>query len=406
MDQDITQKISRSAMRKKIRVLTVVTVLSVSTAVLAILACAVLFIHFTYKGTALATFGEQSKEFEKEDDPGEVTVEVISDAVYTQEEVDQMVTEAMKNMKPEDDSIVLKMLQDRLVEGDGTMSIFRDLYPEHIVMLDKGQYYFIEKDDSLAKNTYNTEWFVSDENGFVNYTVGYVGEADEAEGAVLPEENEDNLFEDVSYFEGETYKGIDVSKFQGEIDWEQVKEAGIDYAIIRVGIRGYTEGLIVEDECFKQNIEGALAADIPVGVYFFTAAVNAQEAEEEAQFVIDMLQGYEVDYPVYLDIEDVNSKNCRTNHLTKEERTDLAEIFLNKVAESGYKPGLYGNLKTYMLMLDLPRLEKYDKWLAAYTLPAYYPYEYKMLQYSEKGRVPGINVAVDLNISFKNYTEE
>ena len=193
MDQDITQKISRSAMRKKIRVLTVVTVLSVSTAVLAILACAVLFIHFTYKGTALATFGEQSKEFEKEDDPGEVTVEVISDAVYTQEEVDQMVTEAMKNMKPEDDSIVLKMLQDRLVEGDGTMSIFRDLYPEHIVMLDKGQYYFIEKDDSLAKNTYNTEWFVSDENGFVNYTVGYVGEADEAEGAVLPEENEDNL---------------------------------------------------------------------------------------------------------------------------------------------------------------------------------------------------------------------
>ena len=406
MDQDITQKISRSAMRKKIRVLTVVTVLSVSTAVLAILACAVLFIHFTYKGTALATFGEQSKEFEKEDDPGEVTVEVISDAVYTQEEVDQMVTEAMKNMKPEDDSIVLKMLQDRLVEGDGTMSIFRDLYPEHIVMLDKGQYYFIEKDDSLAKNTYNTEWFVSDENGFVNYTVGYVGEADEAEGAVLPEENEDNLFEDVSYFEGETYKGIDVSKFQAEIDWEQVKEAGIDYAIIRVGIRGYTEGLIVEDECFKQNIEGALAADIPVGVYFFTAAVNAQEAEEEAQFVIDMLQGYEVDYPVYLDIEDVNSKNCRTNHLTKEERTDLAEIFLNKVAESGYKPGLYGNLKTYMLMLDLPRLEKYDKWLAAYTLPAYYPYEYKMLQYSEKGRVPGINVAVDLNISFKNYTEE
>lgn len=404
MEQDLTQKVSRSAMRKKIRVLTVVTVLSVSTAVLAILACAVLFIHFTYKGTALATFEEHSKEFEKENSSGEVTVEVMSDAVYTQEEVDKMVTEAMNNMKPEDDSLVLKMLQDRLVEGDGTMSIFRDLYPEHIVMLDSGQYYFIEKDETLAVNTYNTEWFVPDEKGFLNYTVGY--EADEVEGDALAIENEDTGFEDVSYFEGETYKGIDVSKFQGEIDWEQVKEAGIDYAIIRVGIRGYTEGLIVEDEYFKQNIEGALAADIPVGVYFFTAAVNAQEAEEEAQFVIDMLQGYEVDYPVYLDIEDVKSPNCRTNQLTKEERTDLAEIFLNKVAEAGYKPGLYGNLKTYMLMLDLPRLEQYDKWLAAYTLPAYYPYEYKMLQYSEKGRVPGISTAVDLNISFKDYTEE
>ncbi|MBE5852634.1 MAG: hypothetical protein E7299_06725 [Lachnospiraceae bacterium] len=401
MEQDLTQKISRSAMRKKIRILTVVAVLSVSTAVLAILACAVLFVHFTYQGTALATFGEHSSKYEKENTPGEVTVEVMSDTVYTQEEVDKMVTEAMNNRKPEEDSQVLEMLQERLVEGDGTMSIFRDLYPDHIVMLDSGQYYFIERDDALAVNTYNTEWFVPDENGFVNYTVGY-----KAEDGVLPEEDESTAFEDEAYFEGETYKGIDVSKFQGEIDWEQVKEAGIDYAIIRVGIRGYTEGLIVEDEYFKQNIEGALAADIPVGVYFFTAAVNAQEAEEEAQFVIDMLQGYEVDYPVYLDIEDVKSPNCRTNQLTKEERTDLAEIFLNKVAEAGYKPGLYGNLKTYMLMLDLSRLEQYDKWLAAYTLPAYYPYEYKMLQYSEKGRVPGISTAVDLNISFKDYTEE
>ena len=239
MEQDLTQKVSRSAMRKKIRVLTVVTVLSVSTAVLAILACAVLFIHFTYKGTALATFEEHSKEFEKENSSGEVTVEVMSDAVYTQEEVDKMVTEAMNNMKPEDDSLVLKTLQDRLVEGDGTMSIFRDLYPEHIVMLDSGQYYFIEKDEALAVNTYNTEWFVPDEKGFLNYTVGY--EADEVEGDALTKENEDTGFEDVSYFEGETYKGIDVSKFQGEIDWEQVKEAGIDYAIIRVG-RGLRDG--------------------------------------------------------------------------------------------------------------------------------------------------------------------
>lgn len=404
MDQDLTQKISRSAMRRKIRILTVVTTLSVFTAIMSILACVVLFLHFKFSGAALATFGEQSQQFEKEEETsGEVIVEAVSEAVYTQEEVDALLNEAAA--VEDGDAIVLDTLQNRLIDGDGTMSIFRDLYPNHVVMLDSGQYYFLEKDDSLSKNTYNMDWFVENESGQVEYIVGYEGENPEDAENQADDEQETG-FEDDTYFEGETFKGIDVSKFQGEIDWEQVKEAGIDYAIIRVGIRGYSEGLIVEDEYFKQNIEGALAADIPVGVYFFTAAINEEEALEEAQFVVDMLQGYEVTYPVYLDIEDVKSKNCRTNNLTKEQRTDLAEIFLSKVAEAGYTPGLYGNLKSYMLMLDLPRLEQYDKWLAAYTLPAYYPYEYKMLQYSEKGKIPGISGNVDLNISFKDYTEE
>jgi len=398
-EKDFAQKVSRSAMRKKMRTLTVLTVLSVFTAVVAILACVFLIIHFHIRGAAIAAFETQSEQFEKEEpiiveeeSTQEETVETLSHGIYTQEDVDNIVSQAMQEASTHADTVILDVLQNRLVEGDGTMSIFRDLYPEHVVMLDSGQYYFIEKNDSLAPNTYNTQWFKKDEKGFVEYIAE-------------PVEDSENTEED-AFFQGPFYKGIDVSKFQGEIDWKKVKESGIDYAIIRVGIRGYTEGLIVEDEFFQQNIEGALAENIPVGVYFFTAAVNEQEIREEAQFVIDKLKEYDVTYPVYLDIEDVKSKNCRTNHLTSEQRTDLAEIFLQMVEEAGYIPGLYGNLKSYMLMLDLTRLESYDKWLATYTLPVYYPYEYKMLQYSESGRLAGIEGDVDLNISFKNYAEE
>ena len=170
-----------------------------------------------------------------------------------------------------------------------------------------------------------------------------------------------------------------------------------------MGIRGYSEGGILEDEFFRQNIEGAIANGIPVGVYFFTQAVNEAEALEEADFVIGMLQGYELTYPVYLDIEDVKKESCRTNGLTVEERTNNAKVFLERIREAGYEPALYGNMKSFLLMVDLASLEQYDKWFAGYTLPIYYPYEYKMLQYSEKGKVAGIPAAVDINICFKDY---
>ena len=225
-------------------------------------------------------------------------------------------------------------------------------------------------------NTYIDENFIAEENGMVSY---------QEDGEVL------------------TRKGIDVSKYQGEIDWEAVKNDGIDYAIIRVGIRGYSEGGILEDEFFRQNMEGAIANGIPVGVYFFTQAVNEAEALEEADFVIGMLQGYELTYPVYLDIEDVKKESCRTNGLTVEERTNNAKVFLERIREAGYEPALYGNMKSFLLMVDLASLEQYDKWFAGYTLPIYYPYEYKMLQYSEKGKVAGIPAAVDINICFKDY---
>ncbi len=373
--EKVKQKSTKSRLQKRVRILAVITSLSVIITFTTIITSIVICLYYKKQSSEMEVFAEETAEDQNGED--EEAVEAVSGGiVYTQEEVDSMVTAAVTNAIDNADSELLQILQSRLENGDGTMTILRDLYPEHVVMLDSGQYYFLPLQEDLAMNTYIDENFIAEENGMVSY---------QEDGEVL------------------TRKGIDVSKYQGEIDWEAVKNDGIDYAIIRVGIRGYSEGGILEDEFFRQNMEGAIANGIPVGVYFFTQAVNEAEALEEADFVIGMLQGYELTYPVYLDIEDVKKESCRTNGLTVEERTNNAKVFLERIREAGYEPGLYGNMKSFLLMVDLASLEQYDKWFAGYTLPIYYPYEYKMLQYSEKGKVAGVPAAVDINICFKDY---
>lgn len=367
------RKGGRSRLRRQVRVFAAIASLSVVITFITIIVCIGVCVHYKRRCSELEAFAEQTAQEQAE----EQAVEALSgEVVYTQEEVDSMVTAAVTSAIDNADSELLQILRGRLENGEGTMAILRDLYPEHVVMLDSGQYYFLPLQEDLAYNTYVDDNFITEESGLVSY-----------------QENGETI----------TKKGIDVSKYQGEIDWEAVKNDGVDYAIIRVGIRGYSEGGILEDEFFRQNMDGAAANGIPVGVYFFTQAVNEAEALEEANFVIEMLQGYSLTYPVYLDIEDVKKENCRTNNLTVEERTNNAKVFLEAIAAAGYQPALYGNMKTYLLMLDLSALEQYDKWFAGYTLPIYYPYEYKMLQYSEKGRVAGVPGQVDVNICFKDY---
>lgn len=367
---------SKSRLRRQVRILSVVTSLSVVVTFITILVSIGLCLHFKRQAGDAYVFAEQEPG-EREETDGQAVEAVSDEIVYTQEQVDSMVTAAVTGAVDDMDSEVLQILRGRLENGEGTMTILRDLYPEHVVMLDSGQYYFLPIQEDLALNTYVDSNFIMEESGLVTY---------QTEGGTPAK------------------KGIDVSKYQGEIDWAAVKNDGVDYAIIRVGIRGYSEGGILEDEFFRRNIEGATANGIPVGVYFFTQALNEAEALEEADFVIEMLQDYELTYPVYLDIEDVKKESCRTNVLTVTERTNNAKVFLEAVKEAGYQPAIYGNMKTFLLMLDLSALEQYDKWFAGYTLPIYYPYEYKMLQYSEKGRVAGINGQVDVNICFKDYT--
>lgn len=196
--------------------------------------------------------------------------------------------------------------------------------------------------------------------------------------------------------------GIDVSKWQKEIDWEKVKADGIDFAIIRCGYRGSASGCLVEDPYFEQNIKGATAAGVKVGVYFFTQAINAVEAVEEASMVVSLIRDYELDYPVFIDTESAGG-NGRADALDKETRTEVCEAFCSTVRNAGYQSGVYASRNWYNKMVDVDHLERFVIWLAEYRKVPLYEGYYHMWQYTSKGKVDGIEGNVDLNISYLGY---
>lgn len=194
--------------------------------------------------------------------------------------------------------------------------------------------------------------------------------------------------------------GIDVSKWQKEIDWDKVKNEGVDFAIIRCGYRGSITGSLVEDPYFEQNIKGARAAGIKVGVYFFTQAVNEVEAVEEASMVISLVRDYELQYPVFIDTEGAGG-NGRADSLNVEERTAVCEAFCTTVKNAGLEAGVYASRNWYNNKLTANTLESYAIWLAEYrSVPLYQGY-YQMWQYTSKGKINGINGNVDLNVSYR-----
>lgn len=197
-----------------------------------------------------------------------------------------------------------------------------------------------------------------------------------------------------------TKLGIDVSKFQNEIDWQKVKEAGVEFAIIRLGFRGYESGELVLDEKFTENIEGARAAGIAVGVYFFSSAITEEEAVQEADFVLQAIAPYQIDMPVVFDTEPVLANGARNESITPDQTTAFASAFLGRVQESGYRAMIYANAKRLTTVLHLEKLKEYPLWYADYQEKPVYPYAYEMWQYTEKGSVPGVEGNVDLNLWF------
>ena len=191
--------------------------------------------------------------------------------------------------------------------------------------------------------------------------------------------------------------GIDVSSWQGEIDWFAVADSGIDFAVIQFGYRGYSEGGLNIDEYFIYNIEGAQTAGIKTGVYFFSQAISIQEAIEEADFVINTLDGYNIDLPVYYDWEYIESE-ARTDNITGDEMTSFARAFCDRIAEAGYTPGLYFGLRQGYSSYDLSQLDDLTFWLAEYNSEPTFIYSFDMWQYSASGIVNGIEGTVDVNI--------
>ena len=210
--------------------------------------------------------------------------------------------------------------------------------------------------------------------------------------------------------------GIDVSKYQGNIDWKEVAAAGVDFAMIRVGYRTMESGEIVEDASARYNLQEATANGIKVGAYFFSTAVTEAEAVEEAEWTAELIAKYKITYPVAYNCECFNQANSRQHSLSKEERTLLAQTFLNKIFEFGYTPMFYASKSELEGDSEwiTSELEKNFKiWISWYPTVAYpetaianYDGEYAMWQYTNNGKVSGIEYPVDVNIAYFGYEEE
>ncbi len=193
--------------------------------------------------------------------------------------------------------------------------------------------------------------------------------------------------------------GIDVSKWQKDIDWEAVAASGVTFAIIRCGYRGSSTGCLVEDPYFLQNIQGAKDAGIEVGVYFFTQAVNEVEAVEEASMVVSLCRDYELDYPVFIDTESAGG-NGRADQLSAADRTAVCRAFCTTIQNAGYQAGVYSSRNWYYERLEDEKLQEYVLWNAEYREAPLYTGNYSIWQYTSNGHINGINTRVDLNLSY------
>lgn len=199
--------------------------------------------------------------------------------------------------------------------------------------------------------------------------------------------------------------GIDVSSHQGEIDWAAVAGDGISFAILRIGNRGYSEGVISADQRFEANLAGAQENGLQVGCYFFSQAVSVEEAQEEADFVLAALNGREMDLPVVFDWEHIDNAEARTDSVDTETVTACARAFCERIQEAGYQTAVYCNGMLGYLHYDLSQLEQYDAWYAEYASWPSFAYAFDLWQYTNTGTVAGIAGNVDLDLWFPPQTE-
>lgn len=304
-------------------------------------------------------------------------VETSASLAKDEEVIKELKTELTTTLDEKEQAIAEKEVLAENVRQAGffydvDVRFMRKVFPDFIVTNGTDGFQFFPIDTSLPLHSY--DWNLLSKNGSVT---SYI-------------ENDTSL----------TSFGIDVSKYQGKIDWQKVKHDGVDYAFIRLGFRGYgKEGTIVLDECYEDNIKEAPKHGIKTGVYFFTQAVTTQEAVEEAQFVLEHIKGCDITYPIVFDTESV-SESARAESLSAKERTDIAKAFCDTIAEAGYTPMIYASLTWYATALDLAELTDYKKWYAGYEAEPGFPYEFDIWQYSAKGRVNGIDTDVDVNMSF------
>lgn len=216
--------------------------------------------------------------------------------------------------------------------------------------------------------------------------------------------SKNNLLSYVKSGKEVSYLGIDLSRYQTKVNYEAIKNEGIDFCMIRVGARGYESGVIQADNMFDTHIEGANKAGLHTGLYFYSQATTEAEAVEEANYLLSRIGTYKITYPIAFNMEYIDHDSARIETLTKTEKTKIALAFLQRIEEAGYTGMLYGNEEWLLQRVDLTQFEKYDIWLADESDLPDYPYVFSMWEYTRKGEIYGVEGKVNLNISFIDYS--
>lgn len=268
----------------------------------------------------------------------------------------------------------MKTLKDNLASGTGVTTALRQSFRNYLIVYSGSSYSFYPVNYDLKMHNLSRENVKQLPSGEWQYIV---------KGKKI------------------SHKGIDVSSHQGSIDWARVKKDGVEFAILRAVYRGYESGKLVVDSCFNDNAAGANAQDIVTGAYLYSQALNEAELDEEIDLLIETISPYKIRGPVVLDIELTEKGTGRADSLSADERTALAKHFTERIRKEGYRPMLYYNFETALLLLNIEELEDSDKWYASYTSDFYYPYYYSFWQYTSSGKVDGIEGNVDMDICFE-----
>lgn len=289
--------------------------------------------------------------------------------------------EELNAIREEGKQEIYSDIKNRLTNGSSTIGVIKSYFPNHIVYVNnKNQYVFQEINRNLKPNTLKNENFKQDEDGVITYV-----------------ENNNVV----------SHMGVDASRFQGSVDFSKLKKQGVEFAILRCGYRSYGGGILNKDASFTTFVTDALKNDISVGTYFFSSAINKEEAIEEANYVLDIIKPYNITYPVVLDFEEISGEEYRQENLSVEEVTEIVIAFCETIEKAGYTPMIYSNLKGFADRMDLSKLEKYEKWFAYYSDTPYFPYEFGIWQYADSGKLDGVSgTSIDLNISFKDYSKK
>lgn len=204
-----------------------------------------------------------------------------------------------------------------------------------------------------------------------------------------------------------SYVGIDISKHNGSVNFRSLKAAGIDYVMLRLGARGYSTGQLSLDDNFVENIEAAVEAGLDIGIYFYSQAINQEEAVQEVNFIVQNLEPYRanITYPVAFDMENVSNDKARIDELSRDDKTTITASFLSGVQAAGYNPMIYGNKEWLIKNIDLAKLQDYDIWLSQDQDIPDYPYQFAMWQYTTTGVVNGVKGDANLNICFVSYSD-